>query len=49
VLLQAAGYEVLRFTNEQVLDDVTAVVHQLEPFITARRSSLPPEGKPHVR
>ncbi|SHM20589.1 endonuclease domain-containing protein [Cryptosporangium aurantiacum] len=37
VLLQTAGYAVLRFTNDQVLGDVNSVVHQIEQFLTARR------------
>ncbi|GAA0282162.1 endonuclease domain-containing protein [Cryptosporangium japonicum] len=37
VLLQTAGYAVLRFTNDQVLGDVNAVAHQLELFLEKRR------------
>jgi very-short-patch-repair endonuclease len=48
VRLQSSGYAVLRFTNDQVLDDVNAVVHHLEQFITARRVPGRPEGHPHV-
>lgn len=48
VQLQTAGYAVLRFTNDQVLDDVTAVVQKLELFITARRVTRRPEGPSHV-
>jgi very-short-patch-repair endonuclease len=48
VRLQSAGYAVLRFTNDQVLGDINAVVHQLEQFITARRAPTGPEGHSHV-
>jgi very-short-patch-repair endonuclease len=48
VHLQTAGYAVLRFTNDQVLDDVTAVVQKLELFITARRVTRRSEGHSHV-
>jgi len=37
VQLQLDGYAVLRFTDDQVLDDVQAVVHQIGRFIEKRR------------
>jgi very-short-patch-repair endonuclease len=37
VRLQTAGYAVLRFTNEQVLTDLPAVLHLLERFLRTRR------------
>lgn len=37
VLLQLAGFAVLRFTNAQVHLDLTAVLSQLERFLTTRR------------
>lgn len=37
VHLQLRGYAVLRFTNDQVLTDVTTVVRQLERFLRGRR------------
>lgn len=51
VVLQLHGYSVLRFTNEQVLDDVIAVVSAIESFIEKRRRAMLPrsahiEGKP---
>lgn len=48
VRLQADGYAVLRFTNDQILDDVTGVTHRLEQFLTARRVPGRPEGHRHV-
>ncbi|GAA3394758.1 hypothetical protein GCM10020369_65340 [Cryptosporangium minutisporangium] len=48
VLLQTAGYAVLRFTNDQVLGDVNAVAHQLELFLTTRRVEGRSEGSSHV-
>ncbi|MFI5956690.1 DUF559 domain-containing protein [Cryptosporangium sp. NPDC051539] len=48
VLLQTAGYAVLRFTNDQVLGDVNAVVHQLEQFLSTRRVMGRAEGSSHV-
>jgi len=38
VQLQLAGYAVLRFTNQQVLSDLAAVLAQIERFLTTRRS-----------
>lgn len=37
VRLQLDGYAVLRFTNEQVLDDVSAVVAAIEGYVRGRR------------
>lgn len=37
VLLQLAGFAVLRYTNTQIHHDLAAVLAQLEQFITARR------------
>lgn len=37
VLLQLAGFAVLRFTNGQVLSDIAAVLSQIEQLITTRR------------
>ena len=37
VRLQLDGFAVLRFTNDQVADDVTAVVSQIEQLLRARR------------
>ncbi|WP_035857378.1 DUF559 domain-containing protein [Cryptosporangium arvum] len=48
VLLQTAGYAVLRFTNDQVLGDVNAVAHQLELFLSTRRVTGRSEGSSHV-
>ncbi|MFG1923420.1 endonuclease domain-containing protein [Cryptosporangium sp. NPDC048952] len=48
VLLQTAGYAVLRFTNDQVLDDVNAVVQQLELFLDKRRVVGRGKGSSHA-
>lgn len=45
VLLQLAGFAVLRFTNRQTLADTGAVLSQLERFITTRR----PKEDGHAR
>lgn len=37
--LQRAGFLVLRYTNDEVLDDVTRVVYELERFLEDRRRS----------
>ncbi len=39
VVLQLDGYAVLRFTNAQILDDVTAVVSAIEKYIKIKRES----------
>lgn len=39
VHLQLDGYAVLRFTNEQVLDDVATVVGSIEKYLSDRRRS----------
>ena len=36
-LLQQDGFDVARFTNDQVARDVTAVVFEIEQLVTARR------------
>lgn len=38
VMLQLAGFTVLRFTNDQTLTDIGTVLSQLEQFITIRRT-----------
>jgi very-short-patch-repair endonuclease len=37
-MLQLAGFTVLRFTNEQVADDLAAVLAQIEQLLTTRRN-----------
>ncbi len=36
--LERAGFTVLRFTNEQVLDDLPAVLRRIRDFLLGRRS-----------
>ncbi|MGA9870552.1 MAG: DUF559 domain-containing protein [Rhodococcus sp. (in: high G+C Gram-positive bacteria)] len=40
VVLQLHGHAVLRFTNEQVLEDVAAVVSAIESFIENKRDTM---------
>jgi very-short-patch-repair endonuclease len=44
--LQLAGYAVLRFTNQHVLDDIESVLAKVERFLSIRRSQST-EGPPH--
>jgi very-short-patch-repair endonuclease len=47
VQLQLDGYAVLRFTNAQVINDIEAVVSQIERFIQGRRRGTL-EGQRHA-
>jgi very-short-patch-repair endonuclease len=48
VELQLAGYAVLRFTNQHVLDDIESVLVKIEHFLIIRRSQST-EGHPSWR
>lgn len=39
VRLQLLGFDVLRFTNEQVLSDITIVLHEIRQILSQRRSN----------
>ncbi|MEL6656737.1 MAG: tRNA uridine-5-carboxymethylaminomethyl(34) synthesis GTPase MnmE [Bacteroidota bacterium] len=41
-VLEAKGYKVLRFTNEQVLNDINSVINQIEKYLSS--GSLPGQG-----
>nr|WP_260407951.1 endonuclease domain-containing protein [Planomonospora venezuelensis] len=41
IRLQQAGYAVLRFTDDQVMTDMEAVLRQVEWFVRNRRHGTP--------
>jgi hypothetical protein len=48
-LLQQDGFAVVRFTNDQVVRDLAAVISQIEQLVTARRRRAIAEGQRHAR